>query len=145
MQLYRDSFSEITFTPDSQLLYLRWQSEPDESELLGVYEKAISYAKSTKARTLVVDNSIGFTVTLSMQRSLAALAIPQLHLVEVRRFARVTPPDVFQEIITHKVMDQINELAKYPIEVAYFGSAEDAKAWASLPLANEESLQTDIG
>lgn len=144
MLLYQDSFSEITYTPDSKLLYLRWLSEPSESDLLKIYDKMISYARSKQARSLVVDNSIGFTVTLSMQRNLAALAISQLHLVEVRRFARVTPPDVFQEIITHKVLDQINALARNPIEVAYFHRTDEAKAWASLPSVYEEQGQANF-
>ncbi len=138
MILYQDTYSEIIFWPDTGQLYLKWRCEPSESDLLRIYEKAIGFAGSTRARSLVVDNSIGFTVTIAMQRSLASLAIRQLHVVEVRKFARVTPSDVFQEIITHKVLDEINALSGKCIEVAYFHNLEEAKAWANQPTAQEE-------
>lgn len=144
MHLFNDSLAQITFTPDHKQLYLKWLCEPSETDLIRIYANAIDFAKSLQAHSMVVDNRIGFTVTMAMQRNLASLAISQLQEVQVRKFARITPPDVFQEIITHKVLDQVNVLAKNPIEVAYFHNLDDALAWTALSPAYEENIQTEL-
>ncbi|EJF09842.1 hypothetical protein [Pontibacter sp. BAB1700] len=79
----------------------------------------------------VTDNSIGFQPDLSMQRALAQLAASRMKYTFLKRFARVTPMDVFQELLTHKILNQINDLTVTTIEYEVFHNSKDAQVWCA--------------
>ncbi|PKV75575.1 hypothetical protein [Pontibacter ramchanderi] len=129
MKQYKDNYCQISYNHSSNQVYLKWLIPPDEAALLNTYNKALDMAIYNKAESWIADNSIGFHLNVSMQRSLATLAAGRLPHTTLKRFARVTPVDVFQELITHKVFSQIGELTVNSLEFEVFHRHTDAKAW----------------
>lgn len=134
MNQYINNFCQINYFPENRQVYMKWLLPPDEETLLHCYRQGLEMANLNKANNLVTDNSIGFYVDMSMQRALANLISNQLHETSLRRFARVVPSDVLQELVMHKVVGQINELSATQIEFELFNDLNDAMAWcAQLP------------
>lgn len=132
MKQYRDNYCRISYDPNSNQVYLKWLLPPDEQTLLCSYDKGLDMAISNQAASWVTDNSIGFPVDLSMQHALAQLVVSRLQQTSLKRFARVTPMDVFQEIVTHKICNHINDLSTKYIEFEVFHDPKDAQAWGTL-------------
>jgi hypothetical protein len=131
MHIDLSTYCYIAFEETERMLYLKWLKQPDESILLQIYNKAIDAAIKFQAVGWVADNSLGIHLDLSMQRAMAVLTASRMHETKVQRFARVVPMDVFQELVTHKVIDLINELTRNAIEIEVFSDLSDAKAWVS--------------
>lgn len=132
MKQYRDNYCQISYDPNSNQVYLKWLLPPDEQALLCSYEKGLDMAISNQAASWVTDSSIGFQVDISMQHALAQLAASRLQQTSLKRFARVTPIDVFQEIVTHKICNHINDLSTKRIEFEVFHDPKDAQTWGML-------------
>lgn len=133
MHLYNDTYCQIDFHETERTLYLRWLQQPDESILRRAYNNGIDAAIKYRATGWVADNSLAINLDLSMQRALAVVTASRMHETEIKRFARVVPMDVFHELVTHKVIDLINELTCNTIEIEVFSDVDDAKAWAAQP------------
>ncbi|PVY40701.1 hypothetical protein [Pontibacter virosus] len=139
MKQYKDNYCQISYNSNINQVYLKWLLPPDEDALLSGYDKGLDMAITNQAASWVTDNSIGFQPDISMQRALAQLAASRLEQTSLKRFARVTPIDVFQELITHKIFNQINDLTVNSIEFEVFHNPKDAQAWCrqlSLLLVN---------
>lgn len=131
MKQYSNNYCQISYNPSTNQLYLKWLLPPDEAALLCGYDKGLDMAISNQAASWVTDNSIGFQVDLSMQHSLTQLVAGRIKQTAIKRFARVTPIDVFQELVTHKIIGHINDLTAKCIDSEVFHDPKDAKAWGT--------------
>ena len=131
MTHYRDNYCQIYYNPIANQVYLKWLLPPDEQALVSSYSKGFDMAISNQAASWVSDNSIGFQVDISMQRALARLTASRLKHTSLKRFARVTPVDVFQELVTHSIFNQVNQLTLNPLEFEVFHSPQDAQTWCT--------------
>ncbi|MBX0334695.1 hypothetical protein K3G39_15755 [Pontibacter sp. HSC-14F20] len=131
MKQYKDNYCHINYNSITNQVYLKWLNPPDESALLCSYDRGLDMAISNKAVSWVADNSIGFLLDISMQRALAKLTASRLKQTSLRRFARVTPIDVFQELVTNKVFNRINDQTVNCLEYEVFHNPKDAQAWGT--------------
>ncbi|WP_299985953.1 hypothetical protein [uncultured Pontibacter sp.] len=131
MNHYKDNYCHISYLPDTNQIYLKWHLPPCESKLIQCYDKGFEMAIKNQAVSWVTDNSIGFQPDLSMQRALAQLAASRMKHTSLKRFARVTPMDVFQELLTHKILNQINDLTVNTVEYEVFHNPKDAQVWCA--------------
>lgn len=131
MKQYKDSYCQISYNSATHQVYMKWLLPPDETALLCGYSKGFEMAILNQASSWVADNSIGFQVNVSMQRALAQLAASRLKQTSLKRFARVTPIDVFQELVTNSIFSQIRALSRNCIEFEVFHDPKDAQAWCT--------------
>lgn len=137
MYIYKDEFCHISYLDHKKLIYLKWLQKPNEAALLEAYTKGIEGAIKFDAVGWVTDNSIGFLLDLSMQRTLAEVTIEKLSELKLARFARVVPEDVFQDLVTHRISNLINEKSCTKIEIEVFSELLEAEEWAA---RNKSSL-----
>lgn len=135
MVLYTDTYCEIVHCKALNQLCLKWRHAPDDAEVQWVYRQLMLLAKSTKVASLVIDSRLGFAVSLSMQRRIISATLSLIDQSVLQKIARVGPMDVFQEMITYRVADQLNEAVQGSIEASFFHCLEDAKVWAASPAA----------
>ena len=131
MNQYKDSYCQISYNATTSQVYLKWLLPPNEAALLCGYSKGLDMAISNRALSWVTDNSIGFQVDISMQHALAQLVAERIEQTSLKRFARVTPIDVFQELVTQKIIAQINKMSMGCLEFEVFHDPKDAKAWCT--------------
>jgi hypothetical protein len=131
MYLYKDEFCHISYLDHKKLIYLKWLQKPNDEALLKAYTKGIEGAIKFDAVGWVTDNSIGFLLDLSMQRTLAEVTIEKLSELKLARFARVVPEDVFQDLVTHRISNLINEKSCTKIEIEVFSELLEAEEWAA--------------
>lgn len=134
MYIYKDEYCTISYFSQEKLIYLKWLRKPEEAEMLTAYNKGIEAAIKFNAIGWVADNSIGFHLDLSMQRALTELSLRRLPETNLTRFARVIPWDVFQELVTQKIGDTINDNCCTKIEIEVFSNSQNAKNWAAQKL-----------
>lgn len=131
MLIFKDKYCRIDYSSDDQLIEIKWLKQPDTISLLRTYTRAIDLAIELKVTGWMADNSLGIHLDVEMQRALAELCARRMHETNVKRFARVVPMDVFQELVTNKVVELINELTCNKIEIEVFSTTSDAKAWVT--------------
>jgi hypothetical protein len=131
MDLYHSTYCYIAFDETELTLYLKWLKQPNETILLRMLNKGIDAAIKFQATGWVADNSLGVHLDLSMQRAVAELTASRIKETEITRFARVVPLDVFHELVTHKMIDMINELTHHAIEIEVFSELANARAWVA--------------
>lgn len=139
MKIFNDKYCHITYSASERAICLKWLQQPNVSVLLNIYTKGIDAAINLKATGWLADNSFGIHLDISMQRALAMLCASRMQETCIKRFARVVPMDVFQELVTHKVANLVNELTRNKIEIEVFSDLLDAKAWVAqqnIPLAS---------
>ncbi|WP_299708773.1 hypothetical protein [uncultured Pontibacter sp.] len=141
MDLYKDNYCHIAFNKNERTHHLKWLQQPDETILLKAYNIGIDAAKRYHAIGWLADNSLAINLDLSMQRALAELTASRMNETEITRFARVVPMDVFHELVTHKVIELINNLTCNTIEIEVFSDLSDAKVWIS----QQDSTLASVG
>ncbi|WP_157578724.1 hypothetical protein [Pontibacter roseus] len=111
------------------MLHLVWLQQPDTSNLLAIYNKAIDLSIGHAVKFWIADNHRGFNFDVCMQRALAELCATRLYDTQVLRFARIIPMDVFQELVSHKMRNMMNQLVVNEVEFEVFSQVEEAKFW----------------
>jgi hypothetical protein len=129
MQIIHNKYCALYYYADESLLYLEWLTQPDIRSLLSIYNKGIDFAIQCKAENWIADNHRGINLDVSMQRALAELCANRLQQTSIRRFARIVPLDVFQELISHKLVHMINQLVTNLIRFELFSNVKDARYW----------------
>jgi hypothetical protein len=69
---------------------------------------------------------------VNMQRTLAELTARRMFDTYIQRFAHIISYDVFQELVTHKILGLVNELADHSVEFDVFTNAIEARNWTML-------------
>ncbi|MHC2991540.1 hypothetical protein OB13_08075 [Pontibacter sp. HJ8] len=129
MRIFHNKYCAIHYYTDQSLLLLEWLSQPDIKSLLSVYNKGIDFAIQCRAENWIADNHRGINLDVSMQRALAELSADRLQHSSIRRFARVVPLDIFQEMVSHQLVRMFNQHATNRIRFELFSNAEDARYW----------------
>lgn len=130
MIIYKNTYCTLTYISADNIIHLKWLRQPDIKVLLKTYNIGIDLATKYQATSWIADNSIGINFDLSMQRALAELSASRLCETNIIRFARVVPPDVFHELVSHKMLHMVNQLSNNPIAFELFTNLEDARNWA---------------
>lgn len=130
MIIYKNTYCTLTYISADNIIHLKWLRQPDIKVLLKTYENGIDLAAKYQATSWIADNSIGINFDVSMQRALAELSAKRLNETNIRRFARVVPLDVFHELVSHKMLNMVNQLNNNSLAFELFTSLEDAKSWA---------------
>jgi hypothetical protein len=132
MDIYKDRYCVITYDACDNLIYLRWYAQPDLKALMKIYNTGIDLAIKFKATGWIADNSIGIYFDVNMQRTLAELTARRMFDTYIQRFAHIISYDVFQELVTHKILGLVNELADHSVEFEVFTNAIEARNWTML-------------
>ncbi|MBD1396109.1 hypothetical protein H9Q13_02935 [Pontibacter sp. JH31] len=130
MIIYKNSYCTLSYLSADHTILLKWLRQPTFKILLEIYDVGIDLAMNYRVTNWIADNSIGIHFDVSMQRALAELCARRLAKTDISRFARVVPPDVFQELVSHKMIHMVSQLCHHTIAFELFTELEDAQKWA---------------
>lgn len=129
MIIFRNKYCTITCTAETSLLQFTWHSQPNLRSLLKLCNIGYDVAAQYRIRHWLIDNRKGINFDLAMQRELAELAASRLAGTCLSRMVMVVPLDVFYELVSYRIYQNVNQLITNVLDFEVFSELGTATAW----------------
>ncbi len=119
----------MTVYREGSLLEVTWHRQTTDEEFKEAYSLSLQTALQEELRYFLSDNSAGVNLVMAMQHWVSAYASGIIENLKIERYARVVPPDAFQEVVSYKMYECINQLKQNQLEFRVFYSKDEAYKW----------------
>ncbi|RIJ41745.1 hypothetical protein [Pontibacter oryzae] len=129
MYTFKKDFATVAVDKKNSLIVLKWLRQPTEEEFKATFAASLETAQNYNLRRYLSINTLGINIDLSGQRWVATLGAETMQHLSLERYARVLPRDAIQEIISHKIYENLQRLLPNTMQFSVFYEEEAAMRW----------------
>lgn len=129
MYTFKTNFATVAVDKNISLLTLHWLRQPTEEEFKEAFKSSLETASVYNLRRYLSINTLGINIDLSIQRWVATLGAESMGQLSLERYARVLPLDAIQEIISHKIYENMQQILPNNMQFNVFHDEQAAVKW----------------
>lgn len=129
MEILKKDFATVTVYREERLLEVTWHRQTSDEEFKEAYTLSLQTALEEELHYFLSDNTAGINLVLALQHWVSAYTSGIIQKLKLKCYARVVPPDAFQEVVSYKMYDCINQLVQNQLQFRVFYSKDEAYKW----------------
>ncbi|OKL41605.1 hypothetical protein [Pontibacter flavimaris] len=129
MEILKKDFATVTVFRDESLLEVTWHRQTSDEEFKEAFSLSLQTALVEELRYFLSDNSVGINLAIALQHWVSAYSSGIISNLKMERYARVVPPDAFQEVVSYKMYDCISQTDQNQLQFRVFYSKDEAYKW----------------
>ena len=129
MEILRKNYVTISLHRPESLMEVNWLRQPSDKEFKQAYKFSLEVAAQEQLRYYLSDNSMGINLAMALQHWVSALGMDIIGNLNLDRYARVIPPDAFQEIVSYKMFEFLSQQQQTSLEFRVFYNKAEAMRW----------------
>ncbi len=129
MEILRKNYVTISLHRPESLLEVKWLRQPSDKEFKHAYKLSLEIAAQEQLRYYLSDNTMGINLAMALQHWVSAYGSDIIGSLKLERYARVIPPDAFQEIVSYKMFEFLSQQQQASLEFRVFYNRAEAMSW----------------
>lgn len=129
MEILRKNYVTISLHRPESLLEVKWLRQPSDKEFKHAYKLSLEIAAQEQLRHYLSDNTMGINLAMALQHWVSAYGSDIIGSLKLERYARVIPPDAFQEIVSYKMFEFLSQQQQASLEFRVFYNRAEAMSW----------------